>query len=91
MRWLRNPVTAALLMGASVGLTVLGAYGLGRDSRPVPPPVVHIAPPQCEGAAGGFCFIDLPDCVEYVTLLDPVTGVMTWYRQDWCTGETAAD
>lgn len=83
MKRFRSSVMAMVAMVLCLAVALSGAYALGRDSSQ------HVTPPQCEGGADGFCYVDLPDCTEYVTYLD--RGVMTWYRQDWCTGETAAD
>jgi len=105
MSTLARSILAGVLAGIATGVAVLtvgvvlivAVYGDSPQAPAghiVPPmtPVVHIGPPQCEGTAGqGFCFIDLPDCTEYVTLADGDPATMTWYRQNWCTGETAAD
>lgn len=76
-------------------VAIVLAFGVATDvHRIANRPAQHIGPPQCEGGSSGFCFIDMPDCTEYVTYLDGDGGpdaYMTWYRQNWCTGETAAD
>jgi hypothetical protein len=86
LKWIAYPVLAIVAGILTAGMLVIPR--LSPDPRWVPA-VTHVTPPQCEGGGDGFCYVDLPDCTEYVTYLDG--SVMNWYRQDWCTGESVAD